>query len=110
MNEPAAIISAPAKPVEIAESAPTSAPHPLTPLAGWYLRPRFGVVTLLPLLAGLMMCLLLALLRGAGQDARANLRESTESFLAQEPPDIPTAENAALDYGRIGTLYSYYRT
>ncbi len=110
MSEPVATVPAPAKTLDAAEPPCVPRPDPLTPLAGWYLRPRFGVVTLLPLLAGLTMCLLLALLRGAGQDPHANLRESTSAMLAQEPPDVPAAENAAADYGKVGALYSSYLT
>ena len=83
-----------------------TASDPRGALAGWYLRPRFGIVTLLPLLAGLSVCMLLALLRGAGEDPRANLRISMAAMLAQAPPPVPPAENAAVVYNSIGAVYA----
>ncbi|MCY3021381.1 MAG: hypothetical protein NTW87_20395 [Planctomycetota bacterium] len=89
-----------AVPGRLVDARGSDAPHPDAALAAWYLRDRHRRVWRLPITVALVIFVAVLLVRGTADDPKAHLEASRAALLALAPPDVPAAENAALDYAR----------
>ena len=67
-----------------------NASDPRVPLAAWYLRGGTRRLILIPMTEAVALFLFLLLLRGASEDPRTNLRESTAAAIARQPAPVAT--------------------
>jgi hypothetical protein len=73
-------------------------------LAAWYLSAGARFLWNVPLLAGLLICLALLMLRGPAEDPQANLLATQAELESYNPSPIPPAEDAAGIYTQAAAV------